>query len=155
MCVCVRLTHGRPCGLNQLLLSQLLSTLVSLLHFPAPHPHSIHLPPLLFVPLLHCSLAPLCSASPSSSSSSSPLQELALAVSRLAQRTDRHMGGLFCNPPGHTTLATVQGWGAGLMGSILLPSIYTFPASLRGGLDGIFPLFLADTNAPPSRNKRI
>lgn len=34
------------------------------------------------------------------------------------------------------------------MGSILLPSIYTFPASLRGGLDGIFPLFLADTNAP-------
>ncbi|KAF3840220.1 hypothetical protein F7725_018937 [Dissostichus mawsoni] len=32
-----------------------------------------------------------------------------LAVSRLAQRTGRHMGGLFCNPSGHTTLAQGEG----------------------------------------------
>lgn len=50
----------------------------------------------------------------SSSLSPSPaLQELGIAVSRLAQRTGRHMGGLFCNPAGHTTLIQEGGRGEG------------------------------------------
>lgn len=43
------------------------------------------------------------------------LQELGFAFSRLAQRTGRHMGGLFCNPAGHTTLAKGKGGRPGLM----------------------------------------
>lgn len=60
-----------------------------------------------FLFLLHSS-PPL----PSSSSSLSPspaLQELGIAVSQLAQRTGRHMGGLFCNPAGHTTPGIGEG----------------------------------------------
>lgn len=85
----------------------------------------------------------------SSSLSPSPaLQELGIAVSRLAQRTGRHMGGLFCNPAGHTTLAQERGGGwwdvgrerrgredwAGLY--YYLPT-YTFAASLCLRADGL------------------
>lgn len=86
---------------------------------------------------------------PSSLSPSPELQELGIAVSQLAQRTGRHMGGLFCNPAGHTTLAQGRGWGgwwdarregsgredwAGLY--YYLPT-YTFRASLCLWADGL------------------
>lgn len=95
----------------------------------------------------------------SSHSSSPPLcrphqcsRSLVSLVSRLAQRTGRHMGGLFCNPAGHTTLAQEKG---GLMGCTeggeggredleglyyYLPT-YTFSASLRLRADGLSLFF--------------
>lgn len=95
----------------------------------------------------------------SSLSSSPPLcrphqcsRSLVSLVSQLAQRTGRHMGGLFCNPAGHTTLAQEKG---GLMGCTeggegvredleglyyYLPT-YTFSASLRLQADGLSLFF--------------
>lgn len=61
--------------------------LLFFLPFPSTH---------LSLPFLPFSLSPLLP--------SRALQELGIAVSRLAQRTGRHMGGMFCNPAGHTTL---------------------------------------------------
>lgn len=75
----------------------------SLPYFPCPASPSLPLP----VPLGHLSflLPPSLPFFSSPPSPSPALQELGIAVSRLAQRTGRHMGGLFCNPAGHTTLA--------------------------------------------------
>lgn len=58
-----------------------------------------------FLTVLLFTICIWCRSSSSSSLSPSPALQLGIVVSRLAQRTGRHMGGLFCNPAGHTTLA--------------------------------------------------
>lgn len=150
VCVSVRLTHGCLWGLNELLLSKLSSTLTSLLHFLLlTLTPSICLPYSLFLSSTAPSLPSALHRphSPPSSSSSSPLQELALAVSRLAQRTDRHMGGLFCNPAGHTTLATA--WGGARADGFYTSTFHLYLSSIPAWSGRWYlPFFLTDTNAP-------
>lgn len=116
------LTPGGPWGLSKLWQRRRLSASSETFHLHYVHYHSHLFHVTSFPKILPSLLSRAFNVLPAKTYSLLLLfpcilcshRELGIAVSRLAQRTGTHMGGLFCNPTGHTTLAYETSRGGGL-----------------------------------------